>query len=92
MKSVLLRGLATGILAAFTVVISLHAQEIKLGKSHDIQIHGFGSQSFIYTDDNNWLTMDTSAGSFKFTDVGLNMGTQVSSNFRIAAQGYDREL
>jgi hypothetical protein len=96
MKSVLLKGLAAGILAVFTAATALHGQEFKLGTvngvTETVQIHGFGTQGFIYTNDNNWLTMDTSAGSFKFTDVGLNVGSQATSNFRWAVQGYIREL
>ncbi len=91
MKRSLCRSLATGILAAFAVVMTLNAQEIKIG-SRSVQIHGFGTQGYVYTNDNNWLTMNTSSGSFKFTDVGLNLGMQVSEKVRIAAQGYDRDL
>src|SRR5271154_5581163 len=69
----------------------LHAQEFKvLGRT--VQVHGFVSQGFIYTDDNNWLTMNTSQGSAGFTDFGLNMSSQVTDRFRIGAQGYDRNL
>ena len=38
-----------------------------------VQVHGFASQGFIYTNDNNWLTMNTRQGSGAFTDFGLNM-------------------
>ena len=91
MNSVLFRSMAAALLTMLTAAPILHGQEIKLGKQ-EVQIHGFGTQSFIYTNDNNWLTMDTSAGSFKFTDVGLNLSTQFGSKVRVAAQGYDREL
>jgi hypothetical protein len=66
-------------------------QEIK-AFDKSVQLHGFGTQGFIYTEDNNWLTMNTSAGSLKFTDVGINLGSQLSSHVRIGVQGYDREL
>lgn len=43
-------------LAAPTAV---HAQEFKVfGRT--VQIHGFASQGFLYTDQNNWLTMHSS--------------------------------
>ncbi len=36
---------------------------------------------------NNFLTMDTSKGSFAFTDGGLNLSTSITDNFRVGAQG-----
>ncbi|MGA7831222.1 MAG: hypothetical protein WCA21_09690 [Terracidiphilus sp.] len=97
MKSLFNRGLATGMLAVFTAATALYGQEFKLGTvkgvEQTVQIHGFGTQGFIHTDDNNWLTMNTSnVGSGEFSDIGLNLGSQTTSKFRWAVQGYDREL
>jgi hypothetical protein len=71
--------------------IHLHAQDFKLF-DRTVQVHGFVSQGFIYTNDNNWLTMNTSGGSGAFTDFGLNMSSQVTDKLRIGAQLYDRNL
>jgi hypothetical protein len=60
------------------------------GKS--IQIHSFGSQAFLATDQNNYLTTNTSQGSFQFTDIGANISTQLSDHFRVGAQIYDRDI
>jgi len=38
---------------------NLHAQDFKLF-DRTVQIHGFVSQGFVHTDQNNWLTMYTS--------------------------------
>jgi len=70
---------------------TLQAQEFKLF-DRTVQVHGFASQGFVYTDDNNWLTMDTSQGSAAFTDFGINMASQVTDKLRVGAQGYDRNL
>jgi hypothetical protein len=70
---------------------ALMAQEFKL-LDRTVQVHGFVSQGLVYTNDNNWLTMNTSQGSAAFTDFGLNMSSQVTDKFRIGAQGYDRNL
>jgi hypothetical protein len=92
MKSMIRRGLAAGILAALTVSIGLHAQDFKIG-TRTVQVHGFGTQGYIQTNDNNWLTMNTSnRGSGAFTDMGLNMGMQITDNVRIGGQFYDRKL
>src|SRR6204780_960942 len=69
----------------------LHAQEFKV-LSRTVQVHGFASQGFIYTNDNNWLTMNTSQGSAAFTDFGLNMSSHLTDKLRVGAQVYDRNL
>jgi hypothetical protein len=71
--------------------LSLHAQEFKLF-DRQVQIHGFASQGFVYTNDNNWLTMHTSAGSEAFTDFGANVSMQVTERLRIGAQVYDHNI
>ena len=69
----------------------IQAQEFKLF-DRTVQVHGFVSQGFVYTDDNNWLTMNTSDGSAAMTDFALNMSSQVTDKLRVGAQGYDRNL
>jgi hypothetical protein len=67
------------------------AQEFRLF-DRSVQIHGFASQGFVYTDRNNWLTMHSSNGSAAFTDFGANVSMQVTDKFRFGAQVYDRNL
>lgn len=67
------------------------AQDFKLW-NRTVQVHGFASQGFVYTNQNNWLTMDTTEGSGAMTDMGLNASMQVTDKFRIGAQVYDRNL
>jgi hypothetical protein len=70
----------------------LHAQEFKLF-DRTVQVHGFASQGFVHTDNNNWLTMETSDfGSGEFTDFAVNASTQLTDRFRVGAQLYDRNL
>jgi hypothetical protein len=71
--------------------ITAQAQEFKLF-DHEVQVHGWLSQGFVYTDQNNWLTMSTTSGSGAMTDMGLNMSAQVTDKFRVGAQVYDRNL
>jgi hypothetical protein len=81
-----------GVLCLIVFPVCLRAQEFKID-GYEVQIHGFASQGFVHTDDNNWLTMETSdIGSGEFTDFGVNASTQLSDNFRIGAQLYDRNL
>ncbi len=71
--------------------IALQAQDFRLF-DRTVSVHGFVSQGFVYTDDNNWLTMNTSQGSAAFTDFGLNLSSQLTDKLRVGAQGYDRNL
>lgn len=72
--------------------LSLHAQEFKLF-DRQVQIHGFASQGFVHTNDNNWLTMNTNnVGSGEFTDFGANASVPITDKFRVGAQLYDRKL
>ena len=92
MRLVVRRLMAGAMLTAFMISICLHAQEFKVG-SKTVQVHGFGTQGFIRTNDNNWLTMNTSGdGSGAFTDFGLNMGMQINPQLHIGGQFYDRKL
>ena len=71
---------------------ALQAQEFRLF-DRNIQVHGFASQGYVYTSGNNWLTMTTNGdGSAGFTEMGLNMSTDVTDRLRIGAQVYDRNL
>jgi hypothetical protein len=84
--------IAGGTLAVLSLSMTLHAQEFKfLGR--DVQAHGFGTQGYVKTNDNNWLTMNTSgSGSGVFTDAGLNLGSQITSKLRVGGQVYSRKL
>ena len=57
-----------------------------------VQFHGFVSQGFLYSNDNNYLTTDSSKGSFAFTDAAVNASVQITDKFRVGAQVYDRNL
>jgi hypothetical protein len=69
----------------------LNAQEVKVF-DRTVQFHGFASQGFAYTSDNNWLTMGTASGSAAMTDMGANASMAVTDKLRIGAQVYDRNL
>lgn len=79
-----------GLIALWLVQIS-QAQEFKAW-NRTVQVHGFFSQGFVYTDQNNWLTMNTSKGSGAMTDMGLNISSQLTDKLRVGAQVYDRNL
>jgi hypothetical protein len=69
----------------------LQAQDFSL-LGREVEIHGFVSQGFVYTNTNNWLTMNSNQGSAAFTDFGFNVSSNVASKLRVGAQIYDYNL
>src|SRR5579859_4565702 len=53
----------------------------------NIQIHGYATQGFLYTTNNNILTTHSSDGSPAWTEAVLNIGAQPIPKLRIAVQG-----
>jgi hypothetical protein len=53
----------------------------------NIQIHGYATQGFLYTSNNNILTTHSSDGSPAWTEAVLNVGAQPIPQLRIAVQG-----
>ena len=58
---------------------AVHAQEFKFF-DRTVQVHGWLSQGLAYSDENNYLTMNTSSGSGAFTDAGLSMSSPITVN------------
>ncbi len=80
----------TGVLALAPCL--LHAQFDFTLDGRNVQVHSFASQGFAYSNDNNYLTMNTSQGSFAMTDGGVNVSTQLTDKFRMGAQVYDSNV
>jgi hypothetical protein len=70
---------------------ALRAQAFSL-LGREVEVHGFASQGFVYTNTNNWLTMNSNQGSGAFTDFGINGSTNLTDRLRIEAQFHDRNL
>lgn len=85
------RRILGGLLGCLCFVLPARAQELFL-YGRKIEIHGFASQGFVYTDTNNWLTMNSNSGSGAYTDFGINVSTQITGKLRVGAQAYDRNL
>jgi hypothetical protein len=70
---------------------SARAQSITLG-GKDVQVHGSFQQGFAVSDNNNFLTMDTTSGSGAMTDGALNVSSQLTSKLRVGGQLYTRKI
>jgi hypothetical protein len=77
--------------ACLCAVQMTQAQEFKIF-DRTVQVHGFVSQGFVYSSNNNWLTMNTTQGSAAFTDFGINLSTRITDKLQMGAQLHDRNL
>ena len=92
-------GRRLALIVKFLFLVGIVAVGLIRGQSADftveglaVQVHGFASQAFLASNQNNYLTMPTSEGSFAFTDFGGNISVQVTGKFRVGAQVYDRNM
>jgi hypothetical protein len=56
-----------------------------------VEIHGFVSQGFIKSTQNNYLT-ESKRGSFEFAEVGINLTDTLSDRLRVGVQLFARDL
>jgi hypothetical protein len=52
----------------------------------NIQIHGYATQGFLYTNQNNMLTTNSSNGSPAWTEAVVNVGVQPTPKLRVGVQ------
>jgi hypothetical protein len=83
--------MAVATIAALALSMVLHAQDFKIG-TRTVQVHGFASQGYAYSNQNNFLTMNTSHGSPAFTEGALNLSMPITDKFRVGGQGYTRKI
>lgn len=53
----------------------------------NLHFHGFATQSFVKSDNNNWNTMGTTGGSAAWTEAVVNISSNPEPKLRIAVQG-----
>jgi hypothetical protein len=82
------------LLAALFAVSPSAAQDLASTSDVDplaLQVHGFVSQGFLLTTDNNYLA-ESDRGSFEFTEVGLNFTKPLTDELRVGLQLFARDL
>jgi hypothetical protein len=52
----------------------------------NIQIHGFATQGFLFSSNNNYLTMDSSSGSLRWTEGAISLNDPLTDNLRFGIQ------
>ncbi|MDA3961995.1 MAG: hypothetical protein PF961_14485 [Planctomycetota bacterium] len=81
-----LRYIVAGTLAALG--LAPMAQAFDLG---NVDIHGFVSQSYLNSTDQNYLTPDSQDGTMELNEIGINFGTDVADNIRVGIQLFARD-
>lgn len=84
--------LVLAITASILTACGAQGYELNLGTNlPPVDFHGFVSQGFLYSSDYNYLG-DTTRGSFKFTEMGVNASMNPLPRTRIAVQGFDFDV
>jgi len=58
----------------------------------EVAVHGFVSQGYLRSTENNFLTKDSKEGTTQFNEVGLVVSSDVTDKLRIGAQLLSRDL
>lgn len=64
--------------------------QAEAGFFDDLEIHGFATQGYIKTSENNFFG-DSESGSFDFRELGINASTEPLPNMRLAGQLLSRK-
>ncbi len=81
-------GVAAAVLA---YGLSVAKADDATGRGLPVDIHGFVSQGYMLTSENNYLTYSR-RGSAEFTEVGLNFTKTLGDDFRVGMQLFTRDL
>jgi len=80
----------------FTVLlVFLSAQAagaLELGSTGQVSIHGFITQGYILSSDNNFFGPTSGDGSFEFNERGINFSSEVSDRLRLGLQVFSRDF
>jgi len=57
-----------------------------------VDIHGYVSQGYLYSTDNNYVFTETSDGSFQFNEAAINVYTDITDKLSVAIQLFARDL
>lgn len=79
---------------AFLLVVGLGLAGSVAGASGfgDVDIHGFISQGYLYSDEYNYLAHNSTDGTFEYNEVGINFGKSLTDRLRVGVQFFSRDL
>lgn len=75
----------------FTGLIFLIATANICGAESDVEIHGFISQGYLDSSDNNFQAR-TDASTFEFNEFGINFGKELTDKLRLGMQIFSKDI
>jgi hypothetical protein len=85
----------SSLVAALVLVLAAKADAVQVGDADEplsVEIHAFLSQGFILTTHNNYIDVDSTHGSFQFTEVGINFTKTLTDKMRMGLQLFAQNL
>jgi hypothetical protein len=76
----------------FLLSLLIFADPVSAVEQAGIEIHGFISQGFLWSDRNNYLSAKTEDGSFEFNEIGINFIKELNDRLRVGTQFFSRDL
>ncbi len=76
----------------FVVSLLIFAEPVSAVEQAGVEIHGFISQGFLWSDKNNCLSAKTEDGSFEFNEIGINFIKELNDRLRVGVQFFSRDL
>lgn len=81
------------LLAGFLVLLSANtAGALELGSTGNVNIHGFITQGYMLSSDNNFFGPTSGDGSSEFNERGINFSSDVSDRLRVGLQFFSRDF
>lgn len=74
------------LIAAMMLAFGVASASAQSLEDLNLQIHGYATQGFLYTTQNNILTTNSSAGSPAWSEAVVNVGTQPTDKLRVGVQ------
>ncbi len=74
------------LLALSLACILLCGGELWAQDLEHLQIHGFATQGFLFSTNNNYMTMHSSSGSLQWTEGAVNFSDSISDKMRVGIQ------
>ena len=86
------RKLITLMMVMLSIAFFQNAYAVEMSESGLVEIHGFITQGYIHTSDNNMFADTEDDGTTQFNEVGLNFSSDVSERLRLGVQFFARDL
>jgi len=68
------------------VLLSLSSVGVVAQDLENVQIHGFATQGFLFSSQNNYLSMKSSSGSLRWTEGAISVNDAVTDKLRVGIQ------